>query len=198
MITLCGRYGLVVAGYSGRDEVDHGSPRAPALDLKIPRSRGECSGSLRPESELLPAVSAWLDAAADAGRGGACRWSRRTSMSPTGVVERQLDFPAPLADHRQSVSAQRLASRWSNSRRKSGDPVPRAEDVGVARARDPQQGAANRTLTGRAPPGCFVKVLRESPAGGAQVAIAAIAGGAAAFGAGRGPACRSLLPTDLF
>lgn len=176
MITLCGRYGLVVAGYSGRDESIMEALSA-ALDQNSPFPGG-VFWVTRPESKLLPAVSAWLDAAANAGVRvhvvGAENFDELM-----GAVERQLDFPAPLADH---VRAARPTARVTlvELPTESGEqyPVLRTSALPVleiptkARRIELSQAATTKLLR---------EALRESGRG-RQVAIAAIAGGAAAFG----------------
>jgi hypothetical protein len=104
-VEACSRFGLVVAGYSGRD-----SSIIEALGEAAGRTNAFPGGLfwvLRPETEPLPAVSALMKGAAD--RGIECHFVVAENFDElAGAIERQADLPEPLARH---VRAARPASR---------------------------------------------------------------------------------------
>jgi hypothetical protein len=105
LIESCHRFGLVVVGYSGRDEsVMNALLEATESSGAYPSGLFWCA---RPGQPLLPAVTGMLDRAAASGV--ACHVVEAENFDElAGALERQVDIPSALVAH---VRAAQPASR---------------------------------------------------------------------------------------
>lgn len=106
LVTTCRRFGLVVAGYSGRDQSVM-EALTSVLDEPTEAFPAGLFWVIQPGVEPLPAVTEFLDRAASSGVGVHLVASENFDEL-LGAVERQLEFSPPLDDH---VRASRPSAR---------------------------------------------------------------------------------------
>src|ERR1700722_15557125 len=101
-VGVCARFGLVVAGYSGRD-----SSIMEALSEVACEPEGFPAGLywvVRPNDEPLPSVLELLDLAQAHGKAAALVEAENFDEL-TGALDRQLEFPPALANHVRAARA---------------------------------------------------------------------------------------------